>query len=124
MNYSISVTDSFDARHYVVSPNGQVEEPHFHTWSVKVTVSSKKLDNLGFVMDFHDLLQIVKDAYLPLVNCSIINSLSTFKDNPPTAERMAEFFVNQLLSMLPDKVKLVSVEIEESKNCIATITMS
>ncbi len=124
MKYSISVSDIFDARHYVVMPDGKAEEPHFHTWSVKVTVSCKKLDNFGFVMDFHDLQKIIRGAYSPLSNCTLVNNLSSFKDTPPTAERMAEYFVNQILGVLPERVKLESVEVEEEKNCSAIITMS
>ena len=124
MKYSISVKDFFDARHFVIMPDGVAEEPHFHTWTVMVTVSCKKLDNFGFVMDFHELQRIVKNASCPLANCSVINNLSPFKENPPTTERMAEYFVNQILSLLPEHVKLESVSIEEAKNCKAIITMS
>ncbi len=124
MKYSISISDSFDARHFVIMPDGQQEEPHFHRWSVFVTVSCKKLDNFGFVMDFHELQNILKKAIAPLISCSVINNLSSFKDNPPTAERMAEYFVNQILSILPERVKLESIEVEEAKNCKAIITMS
>ena len=123
MKYSISVKHTFDARHYVIMPDGSQEEPHFHTWNVNVSVSSKKLDNFGFVMDFHVLESIVKEASFPLTNCTVINSLASFKENPPTAERLAEYFVNQIIGKLPGNVKLESVEIEEAKNCHAKITM-
>ncbi len=123
MKYSISVKESFEARHYVVMPDGKEEEPHGHKWVVEVLVSCKKLDNLGFVMDFHELQKIIRGAAAPMQSSFVINNLSSFKDNPPTAERMAEYFVNQIVGVLPERVKLESVRVEETPGCSAIISL-
>ena len=121
--YSVSVKHEFEARHFTIMADGSPEPPHWHHWQVEVEVMSDKLDNHGFVMDFIELEKIVKTAASPLVGCTIVNNLAIFKDTPPTAERVAEYFMNQVLYSLPDSVKLGKVVVEEAKNCKATITL-
>ncbi len=123
MKYSVSVKHDFEARHYTILADGSEEPPHSHHWQVEVEVLSEKLDSHGFVMDFIELEKIVKSAAMPLSGCTLVNNLALFKDRPPTAERMAEYFMNQVISSLPDGVKLEKVVVEEAPNCKAMVTL-
>ena len=123
MKYSVSVKHDFEARHFTILADGSEEPPHSHHWQVEVEVLSERLDNHGFVMDFIELEKIVKVAAMPLSGCTLINNLELFKDKSPTAERMAEYFMNQVISALPDGVKLDRVVVEEAHNCKAMVTL-
>ena len=123
MKYSVSVRHDFEARHYTILADGSEEPPHSHHWQVEVEVLSEKLDSHGFVMDFLELEKIVKNAALPLSGCTLVNNLPLFRDKPPTAERMAEYFMNQVMSELPYGVKLGKVVVEEAHNCKAIVTL-
>lgn len=92
-----------------------MEPLHGHNWQVCVTVSAKKLDKIGVVMDFHDLEARV-DAIIGEMNNSNLNALKAFKKRNPSAENVAVHIAENL--KLPKKIKLVKVQIwETATNC-------
>jgi 6-pyruvoyltetrahydropterin/6-carboxytetrahydropterin synthase len=84
---------------------------HGHNWQVRVTVSAKKLDSMGVVMDFHDL-EARLDAIVVPMNNSHLNDLKAFRKRNPSAENVALHIAETL--ELPKKIKLVSVEVWET----------
>ena len=114
--FIISVEKSFTASHQLVFPDGSKETPHDHNWVVIVKISGNKLDNIGLVMNFHDLKAILENILTPLSNVSL-NSLKYFKENVPSAENVAKYIFNKLESRLQEKAKLEKVIVEEEPGC-------
>jgi len=111
----ISTTRYFSAAHQLKLYDGSMEPLHGHNWRVRVTVSAKKLDKIGVVMDFHDLEARV-DAVISLMNNFNLNEHKAFRKRNPSAENVALHIAESVA--LPKKIKLVSVKVwETGTNC-------
>ncbi|HEV8292080.1 MAG TPA: 6-carboxytetrahydropterin synthase [Tepidisphaeraceae bacterium] len=111
MPFQITTTHHFSAAHQLRLYDGSLEPLHGHNWKVKVTVSAAKLDEIGVVMDFHELERRVNRIVDPLHNRNL-NELSPFKSTNPSAENVALHIAERL--ELPKGVKLESVEVWET----------
>lgn len=111
MPMQISTTRSFSAAHQLVLYDGSLEPLHGHNWQVRVTVSAKKLDKIGVVMDFHDL-EARLDALIGPLHNNHLNQAEPFQKRNPSAENIALYFAENL--KLPKKIALVSVEVWET----------
>ena len=114
--FSIFVETSFKASHQLTLPDGSKEPLHEHNWQVISCVSSKKLDNMGLVMDFHMLKTIVNKSVSELEN-NYLNKLSYFQINNPSAEAVSEYIFGQIEKQLGSGVKLESVKVMEEYGC-------
>lgn len=89
---------------------------HGHNYEVEITVEG--VPNAGFVMDFADL-----DVHLiPLItqiDHRTLNDIPGLEN--PTAELIAEWFMNHLLMA---DLRCVMVKVFETKDCWATVTSS
>lgn len=112
MVYEISVSTTFSASHQLRLYDGSLEPLHGHNWQVVATVSAEKLDSIGVVMDFHELERRVH-AVIGAFDNRHLNEVAPFTDTNPSAENVAEFIVKSL--RLPQRVKLVSVRVHETK---------
>src|SRR5436190_13818960 len=89
-----------------------MEPLHGHNWKVKVTVSAQKLDEIGVVMDFHELERLVDEIVEPMHNRNL-NELGAFKAINPSAENVAVHIGEKL--GLAKNMKLESVEVWETE---------
>lgn len=111
----ISTTRHFSASHQLVLYDGSLEPLHGHNWVVRVTVSARKLDPIGVVMDFHDLEARVDKVIGPMHH-SHLNDHAAFKKTNPSAENVALHIAGHL--KLPRGIRLQSVEVWETpENC-------
>ena len=119
MAFEISTTRSFSAAHALRLYDGSMEPIHGHNWRVKVTVAAKAgLDDIGVVMDFHELERRVDTIVGPLHNRHL-NEVPPFSEKlNPSAENVA-WHVGRTLR-LPDAVRLASVEVWETDTNSAT----
>ncbi len=115
--YTISVEINFHASHQLRLLNGQKEPEHFHNWSVTADVSSAKLDNMGIVMDFNELREMIKKIVARFDNK--IEAITYFQENNSSAENVAKYIYDELKPQLPKDVKLNCVKIMEEPGCIA-----
>ena len=111
MPFDITVTRHFSAAHQLRLYDGTLEPLHGHNWVVRVTVSADKLDEIGVVMDFHELERLLDAIVTPMHNTHL-NDLATFKSLNPSTENVA-LHVGRSLS-LPAGVKLSAVEVWET----------
>jgi 6-pyruvoyltetrahydropterin/6-carboxytetrahydropterin synthase len=111
MAFHITTTRHFSAAHQLRLYDGSLEPLHGHNWKVKVTVSAPKLDEIGVVMDFHELERLLNKIVDPLHNRNL-NDAPPFKSTNPSAENVAVHIAEQL--DLPQGVKLESVEVWET----------
>ena len=112
MPFHITARREFAAAHQLRLYDGSLEPLHGHNWVVVVTVSSPKLDEIGVVMDFHELERLLNRIVDPLYN-RLLNEVEPFKSalNPST-ENVALHIGRSL--QLPPGVRLESVEVWET----------
>jgi 6-pyruvoyltetrahydropterin/6-carboxytetrahydropterin synthase len=109
--FTISVETHFHASHQLCLPNGEKEPIHFHDWSVIADVNSAKLDNMGIVMDFEELREIIEKIVARFDNK--IEAIKYFQENNPSAENVAKYIYDELKPQLPKGVKLNCVKVTE-----------
>lgn len=134
----------WDAAHRVLGHKGKCRHLHGHRYVAEVTVSAKKLDNLGMVIDFSVLKEIVgkwiddmwdhnillneKDPLLRVREESIDCDLDVFagripyifQGDNPTAENIAEeLFVKAERLLLEHGIWVTNVRVWETPNCYA-----
>lgn len=117
MHFQITTTRHFAASHQLKLYDGSMEPLHGHNWVVKVTVRAPQLDQIGVVMDFHDLEKAVDAIVLPWHNTHL-NDSPAFATKNPSAENVA-LHVGTAIA-LPQGVTLVSAEVWETPENSAT----
>lgn len=80
----VSKDFKFDAAHHLTKYNGKCENPHGHTYRLRVTLEGKLNDD-DMVMDFVALKKLVNDKVLSKYDHADLND---FFENP-TAELIA-----------------------------------
>ncbi len=108
----------FSAAHFIPRHPGPCKKTHGHNYKVRVFVEAKKLNELQMVMDFSDLNKIIKEAVEPLDH-SFLNEIEEFKNDIPTAERIAFLLFKKILKKLPKNLKLQKVEVFENETSSA-----
>ena len=117
--FTISVERHFQASHQLTMPDGSKEPVHDHDWVVTVILSSEKLNNMGIVMDFQALKALI-DKIIAGFNNKPLKSIGYFQQNNPSAENVAKYIYDKLLTKLPEGVKLQNIRVVEEPGCSAT----
>jgi len=119
--YEATVTKVFSAAHAIRLPDGTTESLHGHDWRVKLTVTVENLNEVGMVMDFHELEQRV-DAAIDQARNGNLNGIKPFANGQtnPTAEHVAQWIGAQVIGRLPKEVSLDRVSVREAPGCVAT----
>ncbi len=97
--YSIHYTTHFDAAHFLRNYQGKCANVHGHRWQVGVQVSGSELNDIGILIDFHDLKKYLK-VTTDILDHKLINELECFKEVNPTAENIAKYFYDLLKEQL------------------------
>ena len=121
--YTVSVETRFTASHQLTLADGSKEPLHRHSWAVTADVSSDSLNDLGLVMDFHRLKEMVDNVVADFDN-SCLEDLDCFQKNNSSAENMAKYIYQRLASKLPTGLNLDSITVVEQPNCSARFTGS
>ncbi len=124
--YLLTSEIKFDAAHRLSNYKGKCSRLHGHTYRVVVTISSKKLNNWGAVIDFGDLKQIFKlyidekydhktilwskDDKNQAISKVVDKDWICWMDSNPTAENMAKDIYKELATLLKTQFKNVSLE--------------
>ena len=117
MPFEIRVSLAFSASHSLRLPDGTMEPPHNHGWSVDVTLAADVLDAMDCVVDFH-LVEQQLAAITKGWDRKHLNDVQPFASGiNPSAERVAEAIGRSLA--FEDRVRLVRVEIGEATGCVA-----
>lgn len=115
--FTIATTRTFCAAHALRLPGGGIEPLHGHNWRLTVTVEADQLDELGCVMDFHELEKQVDAIIGPWHNRNL-NDIPPFDAAVnPSAENVVGQVAAQL--SLPEGVRLRRVEVTEAQGCAA-----
>ena len=116
--FTISIETNFQASHQLILPDGSKEPLHSHDWVVTAAVSSEKLDDMGVVMDFCALREMVENVTANLDNTAL-GEVEHFRRNNPSAENVAMYIYDKLRVELPDGVELQSIKVVEEPGCSA-----
>ncbi len=116
MPFEVRITREFCASHQVRMYDGRLEALHGHNWRVVVAVGREQLDEVGFVVDFHDLERQL-DAVIGLMNNAHLNECPAMCRLNPSAENVC-VAIAQHLKIAPP-ARLLSVEVTEAPGCSA-----
>lgn len=100
---------TFDAAHYIEGYNGKCSRMHGHTYKVKMTAKSHKLNPSEFlptpdmVCDFNELKWPKKDSLKGGFDHGVLNELINVAT---TAERIAEYIHKETKRRLPEHIEL------------------
>lgn len=114
--YILTVEDTFASAHQLRGYKGKCENIHGHNWKVVLSVKGKKLNDIGLLIDFHELKDILKKI-TGLLDHKNINEIPPFDKLNPSSELIAEFICNKTceeLKKISDHIEVESVTVWES----------
>jgi 6-pyruvoyltetrahydropterin/6-carboxytetrahydropterin synthase len=113
--YRTFVETSFSSAHQLRGYEGSCGELHGHTWTVRLTVETENLDNIGMTIDFKELKKKL-DSVVSSFDHRCINQVSPFDKQNPTAENLAKYFYGRMKELLPANIRIFEVTVWESAN--------
>ena len=111
--YYLTVKSSFAAAHRIVGYEGACSRYHGHNFSVEVEVEGKGLDELGMVMDFKELKELV-DGVISGLDHQDLNRFPPFRGLNPTSESLAKYIYDKLKPLIEPPLSLSSVTVWET----------
>lgn len=127
----------FDAAHRVMQHESKCKNLHGHRYAIEATFASSELDNLGRVIDFgivkellgnwidenwdHTTILHQNDLSLGEKIISITGQKIFYLANNPTAENLADYLLKEICPMLfsEKSVKCTKIKLYETPNCYA-----
>jgi len=99
--FQVSVEETFSAGHALRGYKGKCENVHGHNYRVQITLEGPHLDNIGLLVDFTRVKQVMRDI-IKRLDHQFINDLEPFTTVNPSAENMAKYFFEEVGSQLKD----------------------
>lgn len=93
--FELMVEESFAAAHALRGYKGKCENLHGHTFRVQVFLSGDKLNNIGIMMDFHEIKRFLRNI-LERFDHKDLCEISEFKIDNPSSENIAKAIFNEL----------------------------
>ena len=105
---------SFSASHRLRGYGGRCERLHGHNFRVRVTIACEGLDDVGMVMDFHELDELMRCAVAPFEHRHL-NDVSVFCELNPTSENIARIVGEHIARSLEGRsLQLVCCDVYET----------
>ncbi|MBI4683264.1 MAG: 6-carboxytetrahydropterin synthase QueD [Nitrospirae bacterium] len=118
--FDLTTEAQFSAAHQLRGYKGKCEALHGHNWRVQVTISSDKLDDIGMVMDFHELKAITGEV-ISTLDHSFLNDVFPFTEINPSSENIAKWIYESIKKKLIKKMcEISSVTVWENETSSAT----
>ncbi|MDD4601188.1 hypothetical protein SDC9_06113 [bioreactor metagenome] len=120
--FELTIIVDFEAAHFIQDYPGKCSRLHGHNWKVEVAVSGSKLNELGMLIDFHDLKAEVKQV-IETLDHRYLNEIEPFNVCNPTAENIAKYIYEQLVNrpaFVDVAVRVLSVKVWESAHSAVT----
>ncbi len=129
----------FDAAHRIINHESKCKMLHGHRYALEATFVADDLDNLGRVIDFgvirevlggwiddnfdHNTILSIKDKKLGEKIAEITGQKIYYMHQNPTAENIANYIFAEICPKLfADKnVKCVALKLYETPNCYANV---
>ena len=97
--YLIKILSHFSGAHRLRYLHGKCEELHGHNWKVEVSVTARRLNKEGIVIDFQVLKQKVEKV-LKTLDHTFLNDLPYFSRKEPSSENIAKYVFDRLKTEL------------------------
>jgi 6-pyruvoyltetrahydropterin/6-carboxytetrahydropterin synthase len=118
--FDLAIESNFSAAHRIDGYAGVCKDIHGHNFIVEVTVKVKKLNKIGFGIDFLDLKTEVT-YFLKQLDHKNLNEIKYFQKTNPTSENIAIWLFKNLSKKINSKnVKVSKIKIKESSDFSAT----
>ncbi len=119
--FTITISSVFIAGHQLEFA-GAAESYHIHDWQVETAITGEHLDQNGLLWDFNDLKKIIDEIILPFSDRAL-EDFDCFKDMNTSAENVAKYIYNSVKNQLPQRIKLLYVEVTEAPGCRAKYSL-
>lgn len=118
--YTIFKDFSFSAAHAIRGHTRGCQNLHGHNYRVRVHLRASRLDELGMVLDFADLKQMMQEIVGPFDH-QVINDIPPFDERNTTAELLSEYVYEEVARRLggQDRVRVAKVEVWETETSCA-----
>ncbi|MCP4022492.1 MAG: 6-carboxytetrahydropterin synthase QueD [Desulfobacteraceae bacterium] len=115
--YEVYVKDHFAAAHALKGYDGNCSNMHGHNWEVEAYIHCRKLNKLGFGIDFKDVKLVMQDILSKLDHTNL-NEVAEFGSINPTSENISKFLYTELSRRLnTDYITVDKVMVIESPGC-------
>lgn len=114
--YELTIEGSFASAHQLRGYKGKCENLHGHNWKVELTVTGDELNEIGLLIDFHDLKRVLGEV-LDRLDHKNINEVQPFNRENPSSENIARYIALEteiLLNRDHSKAAVSSVTVWES----------
>lgn len=111
---------TFAAAHAIRGHTRGCQNLHGHNYRVRVHLRASRLDELGMVLDFADLKEIMQEVLGPFDH-RVMNEIPPFDRRNTTAELFSEYVFEEVDRRLggQDRVRVVRVEVWENDTSCA-----
>lgn len=125
--YTIFKDFSFSAAHAIRGHTRGCQNLHGHNYRVRVHLRASRLDELGMVLDFADLKQMMQEIVGPFDH-QVINDIPPFDQRNTTAELLSEYVYEEVARRLTGlepgqpgepRVRVAKVEVWETETSCA-----
>lgn len=124
--YILTIEDYISAAHQLKGYKGKCENIHGHNWKVEVSVYGHKLNDIGILIDFHDLKDMLKTV-LQEFDHKNLNDIREFAHQNPSSELLSKIIYQKIEKMLKQysqnhapNINVLSVTVWESATCRST----
>ncbi len=122
--YDLHVSQHFSAAHRLNGYKGKCSAVHGHNWIVEMTVSGRELNDIGMLVDFSELKELLKTT-LQKLDHRYLNEEPPFNSGEsrqnPTAENIARYLYETIKPLLPRKdIYLKKITVWESSGAAAS----
>ncbi len=113
--YRLAIQTSISAAHHLNDYEGNCALMHGHNWKIQVEVKSDQVDRVGMVIDFKDLKEITWQV-VGKYDHQVLNNVSPFDNQNPTAENISKHFYLEIAKLLPQGVQMDRIRLWETEN--------
>jgi 6-pyruvoyltetrahydropterin/6-carboxytetrahydropterin synthase len=99
--YYLTIEDHFSSAHQLRGYKGKCENLHGHNWRVVLTVRGEKLNDIGILIDFHDLKKYLKIIMNDLDHINL-NDLAPFDRVNPSSENISSWIFSRISVLLKE----------------------
>ncbi|MEJ5360616.1 MAG: 6-carboxytetrahydropterin synthase QueD [Spirochaetota bacterium] len=124
--YVLTIEDYISAAHQLKGYKGKCENIHGHNWKVEVSVYGQKLNDIGILIDFHDLKDMLKEV-LQEFDHKNLNDIDEFTHQNPSSELLSKIIYQKIEKLLKQyskkhstNINVLSVTVWESASCRST----
>jgi 6-pyruvoyltetrahydropterin/6-carboxytetrahydropterin synthase len=100
--FYLTIEDHFSSAHQLRGYKGKCENLHGHNWRVILTVRGEALNDIGILIDFHDMKSVLKQALSDLDHVNV-NEHPAFLTQNPSSENLSRYVFERIGALLSER---------------------